>query len=182
MRITERELRRIIREASKHSEVLSQLEKGDQELRNIFAGELKKSGGWSQELADRFAEEHGTKRGDIFGDAARTKELARLIPSLDYASFDERDWKTLNTLALHLREPQHLPLRKRVLREMMRAQFWWRDLATDMARELGMLPELEGKQLSYPDVAEDGGIADTAVRERWGSWPALARDLLSRAR
>ena len=148
----------LLKEESKYSQQLMDLANQDQRLRNLFDIEIKKAGGWSQQLADDFAKRNGTAKGDIFGDKQTTEKFVALFPSLDFTSFSEQNWNDFNILLIHLREPQYLRMRQKALSEMIKAKRWWRSLATDMARQANMLPEFEGTKLSYgaPSKTDNG--------------------------
>ena len=51
-----------LQEASRFSQDLQNFVDGDQKLRNLFAQEMEKAGGWSQELVNKFVELHGTPK------------------------------------------------------------------------------------------------------------------------
>ena len=148
--------KQLIGEASKFSKELSDMVVRDQKLRNLFAKEMEKAGGWSQELVNQFTKKHGTAPGDVFGSKAVEENFAKLFSQLDFSSFDNKDWENFHLLIMHQRKPEHLQMRKTSLSEMIKAKRWWRSLATDMARSAGLLPEFENVTLSYPGDTEDG--------------------------
>ena len=169
--------KQLLKERSKFSKNLKDLVVGDQKLRNAFADEMNspimssdkftpKPQGWSRELADEFAEKHGTKKDDIFGDKPRQQEFIKLFPNLDYQNFDDKDWDNFHTLIIHQREPEHLQMRITSLSKMIEYKRWWRDLATDMARSAGLLPEFENVTLSYPEDTKDGGKVDLLLKKK----------------
>ena len=55
-------LNKEINESSRYSKELFDLEQNDQRLRNVFADNIKTSGGWSQELVDDFVKKHKTNK------------------------------------------------------------------------------------------------------------------------
>ena len=81
-----------------------------------------------------------------------------------------------------MREPQYINLRQKALSEMIKAKKWWRDLATDMARQNKILPEFENIQLSYPEDTEDGGKVDLILKKKNMTWDQLAQKLLGTTR
>tara|TARA_A100001391_G_C5043054_1_gene271405 strand:- start:45 stop:596 length:552 start_codon:yes stop_codon:yes gene_type:complete len=163
---------------SKYKELLSAILKGDQALRKEFALLIKKEGGWSRELANRFAEKHGNPKDDIFGDKTRHKKILPVLPKLDYQNFDDEDWNNLDPFIIHLRDRKYLPVRKKVLLAMVKYKRYWRDLTTDMARELDMLPELENTQLSYPTDTQDNGKVDKLLKSKGMGWEQLKNQVL----
>jgi hypothetical protein len=163
---------------SKYKELLSATAKGDQELRTQFALLINKEGGWSRELADRFAEKHGNPKDDIFGDKTRNEKMLPILSKLDYQNFDDEDWNNFDPYILHLRDRKYLPIRKKALTAMVKNNRYWRDLTTDMARELGMIPELEGIQLLYPDDTQDNGKVDKILKNKGMSWEQLKNQIL----
>lgn len=163
---------------SKYKELLSVIAKGDQELRDEFEVLMNMSGGWSRELADRFAEKYGNPKDDIFGDKTRHKKMLPVLPKLDYQNFDDEDWHNLGPFIIHLRDRKYLPVRKKVLLAMVKYKRYWQDLTTDMARELGMLPELEGITLKYPEDTQNGGKVDKLLKSKNISWGQLKNQIL----
>ena len=84
---------------------LSQLAKGDQELRQIWAIRLKAAGGWSEELVDEFAKEHGTDKEDLFGDHSRQEEFKKLFNMMsdaDYNNFSDQNWDHFHIIVQHM--------------------------------------------------------------------------------
>jgi hypothetical protein len=163
---------------SKYKELLSVIVKGDQDLRIKFGLLMKKHGGWSKELADKFAEKHGNPKDDIFGDKTRHKKMLPVLPKLDYQNFDDEDWSNLIPFILHLRDRKYLSIRKKVLLAMIKHKRYWRDLATDMARELGMFPELKSVKLSYPSDTQNGGKVDKLLKNKKMNWDELKNKIL----
>lgn len=181
--------KQLLKERSKFSKNLKALVVGDQKLRNVFGNEINspimssdkftpKPQGWSRELADEFAEKHGTEKDDIFGDKPREQEFIKLFPNLDYQNFDKNDWNNFSLLIIHLRGPEFLEIRKKALSVMIKYKRWWRDLATDMARNTKMLPEFDNQTLSYPVDTKDGGKVDLLLKKKGIAWEQLAQKLL----
>jgi hypothetical protein len=84
---------------------LSQLAKGDQELRQIWAVRLKAAGGWSEELVDEFAKEYGTDKEDLFGDHPRQEEFKKLFNMMsdaDYNNFSDQNWDDFHIIVQHM--------------------------------------------------------------------------------
>ena len=180
--------KQLLKERSKFSKNLKDLVVGDQKLRNAFADEMNspimssdkftpKPQGWSEELVDQFTKKHGTTRGDVFGSKAVEENFAKLFPQLDFSSFDDKDWENFQTLILHQRKPEYLQMRKTSLSKMIEYKRWWRDLATDMARSAGLLPEFENVTLSYPEDTKDGGKVDLLLKKKKMTWGQLVNKL-----
>jgi hypothetical protein len=84
---------------------LSQLAKGDQELRQIWAVRMKERGGWSEELVDEFAKEYGTDKEDLFGDHSRQEEFKKLFNMMsdaDYNNFSDQNWDDFHIIVQHM--------------------------------------------------------------------------------
>ncbi len=169
--------KQLLKEGSKFSKELSNMINNDQKLRNLFAQEMQKAGGWSQELVNQFAKKHGTASDDVFGSKSVEEEFAKLFSQLDFSNFDDNDWNNFNTLIIHQRRPEHLGIRKKALLEMIKAKREWKPLSTDMARQAKMLPELDGQTLSYPEDIEDGGKVDLLLKEKGMTWEQLVEKL-----
>ena len=169
--------KQLLKEGSKFSQQLSDMFNRDQKLRNLFAQEIQKAGGWSQELANQFAKKYGTTPDDIFGSRQVEENFAKLFSQLDFSSFDENDWINFHLLILHQRKPEYLQMRKIALSEMIKAKRWWRDLATDMARTAGLLPEFKKDHLSYPEDTKDGGKVDLLLKKKNMTWEQLVNKL-----
>ena len=101
-----------------------------------------------------------------------------ILSKLDYQNFDDEDWNNFDPYILHLRDRKYLPIRKKALTAMVKNNRYWRDLTTDMARELGMIPELEGIQLLYPDDTQDNGKVDKILKNKGMSWEQLKNQIL----
>jgi hypothetical protein len=87
------------------SSQLKALSTKDQELRNIFSKWLDKAGGWSQELANKFAEKYNTKPDDLFNDHQTQQEFLSIFPDIteeDYASFTDEDWDSFHIIVQHM--------------------------------------------------------------------------------
>jgi len=171
-----------LQEASRFSQDLQNFVDGDQKLRNLFAQEMEKAGGWSQELVNKFVELHGTSKDDVFDSNKVEENFAKLFPKLDFASFSEQDWDNFNVLILHQRKPEDTGLRELALAQMIEAKRWWRDLAADMARSAGLFPELKGKTLSYPEDTQEGGKVDLLLKEKGLTWDEVVKDLLGKSK
>lgn len=74
----------------------------DQRLRNEFAKEMEKAGGWSQALLDKFIAVHGTSPDDVFDSASVERDLIALTPSLDFSSFSEENWNDFWLFSQHM--------------------------------------------------------------------------------
>jgi len=171
-----------LQEASRFSQDLQNFRLEDQKLRKLFKLEMKKAGGWSQELVNKFVKLHGTSKDDVFGSNKVEENFAKLFPKLDFASFSVQDWSNFNTLILHQRRPEHVERRKRALAEMIKAKVYWRDLATDMARSANWLPELEGATLSYPEDTQEGGKVDLLLKKKGLTWEKFVNNLLGESK
>jgi hypothetical protein len=56
---------------------------------------------------------------------------------------------------------------------MIKHNIYYRNLATDIARELGILPELKNIKLNYPNDTMDNGKVDNLLKEKKISWKDL---------
>ena len=169
--------KQLLKEGSKFSKELSDMIDSDQKLRNLFAKDIESAGGWSQELVNQFVKKHGTAADDVFGSKSVEKSFDKLFSKLDFSNFDDNDWKNFSTLIIHQRRPQDLHIRKKALSEMIKARREWKPLATDMAREAKILPELEGKTLTYPEDTQEGGKVDLLLKEKDMTWEQLVNKL-----
>lgn len=167
-----------LKEGSKFSKQLFNLINDDQKLRDLFANEIENAGGWSQELVNKFVKKHGTDVDDVFGSKSVEEKFAKLFPKLDFSNFDDNDWENFSTLIIHQRKPEDSNIRRKSLSELIKAKREWKPLATDMARVIGILPELEGKTLSYPQDTEKGGRVDSLLKKKGITWENLANKLL----
>lgn len=87
------------------SQQLKNLAIGDQKLRSVFAKEIERAGGWSQELVAQFVKKYGTKLDDVFDDSARQNRFKSLFPNIkdkDYSSFTEDDWNNFHIIVQHM--------------------------------------------------------------------------------
>lgn len=172
--------KQLLNEESKFAKELSDMDSDDQKLRNLFAKEVKEAGGWSQELLNQFVKKHGTSLDDVFGDRKNnTKEkFSKLLPKLDYSNFDDKDWSNFGALFFHLREPKYDKLRKKELSKIIKAGYKnWKDFTTDIARENGLLPELDGITIGYPDDTKEGGKVDLVLKKKGMTWEDLLKKL-----
>ena len=174
--------KQLLKEGSKFSKELRSLIDDDQKLRKLFQQEIEKAGGHSQELVNQFIEKYkdqGARPGDIFNSRSVEEGFAKLFPKLDFSNFNIKDWDNFNALIMHQREPEHLEMRKKALSEMIKAKKWWRSLATDMARQAKMLPELDGVTLNYGKGEDDdnGGKVDLLLKKKGMTWEQLVEKL-----
>lgn len=169
--------KQLLKEASKFSKELSDMINDDQRLRNLFAQEIQKAGGWSQELVNQFVKKHGTDADDVFGSKSVEENFIKLFPQLDFSNFSNDDWNNFSVLIIHQRRPEDLQMRKRALSEMIKAKVEWKSLATDMARLVKILPELEGQTLNYPTDIQDGGKVDLLLKKKNMTWEQLVNKL-----
>jgi hypothetical protein len=161
---------------------LQSLADRDQEPRNAWAVQMNKDGGWSEGGFEDFARKRGKTSKDVFDDEAIQKEFMELFPKLDFSNFDEDDWGNFTLVATHMREPQQNTIRQKILRVLINNNREWRSLATDMAREQGLLPDFNGTTLSYPKDVQDGGLIDQALKQKGSSWEDLKDELLSESK
>ena len=172
--------KQLLNEESKFAKELSDMDSDDQRLRNLFAKEVKEAGGWSQEFVNQFVKKYGTSLDDVFDDRKNNipEKFSKLLPKLDYSNFDDKDWSNFGALFIHLREPKYDKLRKTELSKIIKAGYkHWKDFTTDIARENGLLPELDGVMLSYPEVTEDGGRVDLLLKKKNMTWEQLLNKL-----
>lgn len=166
----------LINENSRFSIELQSLANNDQKLRKAFADEIQIAGGWSQKLVDDFVKKHQTNKLDVFNDQENIKEFIKLFPTLDFENFSENDWSNFKVLIMHLRNKENLNIRKKALQQLIKHNIYYKDLVTDMARELGMLPELNNVTLNYPNDTKDNGKVDNLLKQKQVSW----RDLIDK--
>lgn len=83
------------------SQFLKRLLAGDQELRNLFSKDIKDSGGWSQDLVNKFVEKHKTSTDDVFNDKKRMKEFVEQESKLNYSGFSDEDWNNYFIIVMH---------------------------------------------------------------------------------
>jgi hypothetical protein len=171
-------LNKEINESSRYSKELFDLEQNDQRLRNVFADNIKTSGGWSQELVDDFVKKHKTNKDDVFNDKETISKFITLFPNLDFQNFDKNDWSRFSLLIMHLRQKEYLNLRKKALQEMIKHNVYYKNLATDIAREIGILPELKNITLNYPNDTMDNGKVDNLLKEKKISWKDLIEKIM----
>lgn len=100
-------------ESSKYSEILNNLVSKEQELRNKFASMIKKEGGWSKELLNKFIKTYNTTSDDVFDSKGVENELLKIEPSLDYENFSNSDWDNFWLLSQHM--DRHPDFQKRSL-------------------------------------------------------------------
>ena len=81
---------------------LQRMIKGDQELRNLFAKDVKEAGGWSQELVNKFIIKHNTAKDDAFGDRTRMEEFIQREPSFNHSGFSDEDWNNYYIFVMHM--------------------------------------------------------------------------------
>jgi len=156
---------------------LFDLEQNDQKLRSVFAADIKASG-WSQKIVDDFVKKHQTSRDDVFNDKETISKFIKLFPNLEFQNFDKKDWSRFSLLIMHLRQHKYFHLRKKAIKEMIKYNVYYKNLAVDMAREFGILPELKNITLNYPDDTLNGGRVDILLKEKKLSWDALVYKLL----
>jgi hypothetical protein len=122
---------------------------------------------------DNFVKKHQTSKDDIFNDKETIIKFVKLFPGLDFQNFDKKDWSRFSLLIMHLRQPKYFNLRKKAIKEMIKYNVYYRNLAVDMARELGILPELKNITLNYPDDTLNGGRVDILLKNKKLSWDTL---------
>lgn len=113
------EWRRFLKENQIQSQ-LKHLATQDQQLRNVFAKWLDKAGGWSQELANDFAKQYGTKPNDLFNDSQTQAEFLNIFPNIadeDYKQFADEDWDNFHIIVQHM--DHHIEVQKQA-REILK--------------------------------------------------------------
>jgi len=113
MRITEKRIRELVREAldTNVSDELVALVQGDQRLRQEWQKTVNAEGGFSalrhgtarwDAVRSEFMRAHGTTDDDMFGDKSREEKILSLPDRLDWGSLTDDDWHNIAVLTQHM--------------------------------------------------------------------------------